>query len=87
MCIRDSNISDLDIKFKDGDDVNSESLFKANLIRKPNANVKILGNGDLKKKFNFKVHSVTKSAEEKINKSGGTLEILNLQNQDTENNN
>ena len=81
------NISDLDIKFKDGDDINSESLFKANLIRKPNANVKILGNGDLKKKFNFKVHSVTKSAEEKINKSGGTLEILNLQNQDTENNN
>ena len=65
--------------------MNSESLFKVNLIRKPSANVKILGNGDLKKKFNFKVHAVTKSAEEKIKKSGSTLEILNLQNIDTEN--
>tara|TARA_S200000501_G_scaffold366510_1_gene401336 strand:+ start:47 stop:520 length:474 start_codon:yes stop_codon:yes gene_type:complete len=78
------NIADLDIKFKEGDDVNSESLFKANLIRKPSAIIKILGNGDLKKKFNFKVHAVTKSAEEKIKKSGSTLEILNSQYTDIE---
>ena len=46
--------------------------------------VKILGNGELKKNLKFKVHAVTKSAEEKIKKSGSTLEILNLQNPDIE---
>ena len=41
------NISDLESRFKDGDEVNSESLFKVNLIRKSDANVKILGNSTL----------------------------------------
>ena len=72
------NLSDIEIRFNDGDEVNSESLFKSNLIRKPNSTVKILGNGQLKKNLNFKVHAVTKSAEEKINKTSGTLEILDL---------
>lgn len=72
------NLSDIEIRFKDGDEVNSESLFKNNLIRKPNSTVKILGNGELKKNLKFKVHAATKSAEEKINKTGGTLEILDL---------
>ena len=41
-------------EFEDGDEVNSESLFKVNLIRKSDANVKILGNGELKKNLNLK---------------------------------
>ena len=81
------NISDLESRFKDGDEVNSESLFKVNLIRKSDANVKILGNGELKKKLNLKVHSVTKSAEVKIKKSGSTLEILSKQNSDIDKDN
>ena len=81
------NISDLELRFKDGDEVNSESLFEFNLIRKKDDNVKILGNGELKKNLKFKVHAVTKSAQEKIKKSGSTLELLNLQNSDVEKNN
>ena len=81
------NISDLESRFKDGDEVNSESLFKVNLIRKSDANVKILGNGELKKKLNIKVHAVTKSAEDKIKKSGSTLEILIKQNSDIDKDN
>ena len=81
------NISDLELRFKDGDEVNSESLFEFNLIRKKYDNVKILGNGELKKNLKFKVHAVTKSAQEKIKKSGSTLELLNLQNSDVEKNN
>ena len=77
----------MESRFKDGDEVNSESLFKVNLIRKSDANVKILGNGDLKKKLNLKVHSVTKSAEDKIKKSGSTLEILIKQNSDIDKDN
>tara|TARA_B100000073_G_scaffold211295_1_gene175565 strand:- start:1773 stop:2243 length:471 start_codon:yes stop_codon:yes gene_type:complete len=75
------NLSELEKVFKDGDDVNSETLYKFNLIRKSNSNVKILGNGELNKSLNLRVHAVTKSAEEKIKKSGSNLEIINLQNQ------
>ena len=71
------NLSDIENKFNDGDEVNSQSLFNLNLVRKINSNVKILGDGDLKKSLKLKVHAVTKSAEEKINKSGSTLEIIN----------
>ena len=75
------NLSELEKVFKDGDDVNAETLYKFNLIRKSNSNVKILGNGELNKSLNLRVHAVTKSAEEKIKKSGSNLEIINLQNQ------
>ena len=68
---------DIENKFNEGDEVNAESLFNHNLIKKKNSNVKILGNGNLKKSLKIKVHSVTKSAEEKIKKSGSTIELLN----------
>ena len=71
------NLEDIENKFNEGDEVNAESLFGLNLIKKKNSNVKILGNGNLKKSLKIKVHSVTKSAEEKIKKSGSTIEILN----------
>ena len=71
------NILDIENKFNEGDEVNAESLFNHNLIRKKSSNVKILGNGNLKKSLKIKVHAVTKSAEEKIKKSGSTIELLN----------
>jgi len=71
------NLLDIENKFNEGDEVNAESLFNHNLIRKKSSNVKILGNGNLKKSLKIKVHSVTKSAEEKIKKSGSTIELLN----------
>ena len=71
------NLLDIENKFNEGDEVNVESLFNHNLIRKKSSNVKILGNGNLKKSLKIKVHAVTKSAEEKIKKSGSTIELLN----------
>ena len=73
------NLVDIENKFNEGDEVNAESLFGLNLIKKKSSNVKILGNGNLKKSLKIKVHAVTKSAEEKIKKSGSTIEILNEQ--------
>ena len=71
------NLLDIENKFNEGEEVNAESLFNHNLIRKKSSNVKILGNGNLKKSLKIKVHAVTKSAEEKIKKSGSTIELLN----------
>lgn len=53
-------------------------LAEHRLIRKSDEPVKILGNGDIKKPFSVKAHAFSKSAEEKIKKAGGTVEIIAL---------
>ena len=73
------NLSDIEDKFNEGDHVDAETLFNLNLIRNKTSNVKILGNGNLKKSLKISVHSVTKSAEAKIKKSGSTIELINEQ--------
>ena len=40
--------------------------------------VKILGNGELTNSINVKVHSVSTLAKEKIEKAGGTVEIIEV---------
>jgi len=45
------NLDTLEENFKDGETVSLETLVDKNLIRKNNAKVKILGNGELTKKL------------------------------------
>jgi len=52
-----------------------ESLLYNNLIQR-NDKVKILGNGELKGKFTFKVNAVSEKAKAAIEASGGTIEIV-----------
>ncbi len=56
-------------------DVTLESLVKAGLA-KDGALVKILGDGELKKKVNVQAHKFSKSAQEKITKAGGKAEVI-----------
>jgi len=64
--------------FADGATVTPESLVEAGLIHKLGEGVKILGNGELKKKLTVKVQRVSASAREKITKAGGECEELPL---------
>jgi large subunit ribosomal protein L15 len=57
-------------------EVTNEVLFANGLIRQKDAPVKILGNGELKSKLDIKVHGVSNSAKEKIEKLGGTVTLL-----------
>jgi large subunit ribosomal protein L15 len=61
-------------------DINSkidpQALVAAGLIRNLEARVKILGVGEPKNGFEIHVHSVSDSARQKIEKSGGRVEIL-----------
>jgi len=57
-------------------EVTNEVLFANGLIRQKDAPVKILGDGELKSKLNIKVHAVSNSAKEKIEKLGGTVTLL-----------
>lgn len=69
------NVEDLEkIKKKDG--ITPEVLYKNGLIRKKQVPVKILGNGELKSKVNIKVNAVSKTAQEKIEKQGGSVTLL-----------
>lgn len=69
------NIENLE-KMSDQSEINPEALQKAGLVRKADQPIKLLGDGDLQKKFNVKVHAVSKSAREKIEKTGGTVTLL-----------
>lgn len=67
------NVKDLEM-FNAGDTVDRDALILKGLVAKKNLPVKILGDGELTKKLTVKVDSVSKSAEEKIKKAGGSCE-------------
>lgn len=62
--------------FDDGAEVTPDALQAAGLVAKGRHDVKILGNGELKAKLTVKAHKFTKTAAEKIEKAGGTVEVL-----------
>ena len=55
--------------------VNLESLKKANIINKSFNKIKILGSGEIKFKLNLSVDFISKSAKEKLEKAGGTINL------------
>jgi large subunit ribosomal protein L15 len=69
------NVGSLD-KIGKESEINPEILKKAGLVKKADHPIKILGNGDLKGKVNIKIHAISKSAREKIEKSGGSVTLL-----------
>ncbi|HBB02530.1 MAG: 50S ribosomal protein L15, large subunit ribosomal protein L15 [Candidatus Peregrinibacteria bacterium GW2011_GWF2_38_29] len=70
------NVDTLEKRFSDGDTVDIISLSEKNITRRKSMPVKLLGKGELKKKLTVKVDKISKSAEEKIKKAGGTVEIF-----------
>ena len=55
--------------------INTESLISNGLVKK-NDLVKILGNGDIKDAVKVEAHKFSKSAQEKIEKSGGEVKLI-----------
>lgn len=56
-------------------DVTLDSLVKAGLANNGDL-IKVLGDGELKKKVNVQAHKFSKSAQEKITKAGGKAEVI-----------
>jgi large subunit ribosomal protein L15 len=56
--------------------VTPEALVAAGLIRDLEKPVVILGRGELDRPLTVRVHRISKSAQEKIEKAGGTVELL-----------
>jgi large subunit ribosomal protein L15 len=66
------NVAQLD-RFDDGAEVTIEALIEVGVIKNAKTDVKILGNGELKKKLTVTAHAFSKSAREKIEAAGGSV--------------
>jgi len=51
-------------------------LQKSNLINNKYKKLKLLGSGDIKVKFDVEVNFISRSAKEKIEKSGGKVTLI-----------
>lgn len=69
------NVGSLNV-FRSGSKVDAEALVKAGLVKKVKDGIKILGNGELKKRLNIKVSAYSESAKQKIEAAGGKAEVI-----------
>ena len=58
------------------DKINLANLQKINLINKKYKKLKLLGSGEIKDKLNIEVNFLSKTAKEKIEKSGGKITLI-----------
>jgi large subunit ribosomal protein L15 len=70
------NVATLEERFDAGAEVTPETLVEKGVLKNTKIDVKILGNGDLKKKLSITAHAVSASAREKIEAAGGTITLL-----------
>ncbi len=69
------NVKDLD-RFEQGATVDEAALRKAGLIKRKVDMIKVLGDGELDKALTVKVHAASAAATQKIEKAGGTVELV-----------
>jgi large subunit ribosomal protein L15 len=69
------NVSDLEARFDAGAEVTPESLRAAGLAKRRDP-VKVLGRGEISKELTVRAHAFSASAKEKIEKAGGSAELI-----------
>jgi large subunit ribosomal protein L15 len=69
------NVADLEERFDAGAEVNPETLRAAGLAKRRHP-VKVLARGELTKKLTVRAHAFSKAAREKVEKVGGTCEVI-----------
>lgn len=69
------NLRDLEL-FEAGSVVDLEAYGLSGLVRDLCDGIKILGDGELTKALTVKAHKFSKSAQEKIEKAGGKVEVI-----------
>ena len=74
------NVAELETRFEDGGVVDLDALKAMRVVRKVGDGVKVLGRGELTRKLTVKVQAISASAREKIEKAGGSVEIVALPN-------
>ena len=70
------NVGTLEKKFDDGATVDTAALIEAGVIKRNCDGVKILSNGELKKKLTVKAAAFSEAAKAKIEAAGGKAEVI-----------
>ena len=69
------NVGLLEDSFEEGALINDQSLREQGIVKGKYDGIKILGAGEVSKKFKLSVNKVSDSAKEKIEKAGGSIEL------------
>lgn len=69
------NVEALAARFEAGDTVTPESMAERGLVRR-RLPVKVLGGGEINHALTLQAHAVSRAAREKIERAGGTVEVL-----------
>ena len=69
------NLRDLHA-FESGSLVDEAALVKAGLVKGQKDGIKLLGHGEIRVALNVKLNQVSKSAREKIEAAGGSVEVI-----------
>lgn len=71
------NVSDLQTLAEKGIiTIDTQVLFENGIIRKKDALLKLLGDGEITSKVTVRTNKVSKQAQEKVTAAGGTVELL-----------
>jgi large subunit ribosomal protein L15 len=69
------NVRDLN-QFRAGSEVSPAVLIERGLVKTVRDGLRILGEGELKKRLNVRAHHFSRTAKEKIEAAGGSIEVL-----------
>jgi large subunit ribosomal protein L15 len=69
------NLRDL-LAFESGSLVDEAALVKAGLVKGQKDGIKLLGHGEIQVALNVKLNQVSKSARQKIEAAGGSVEVI-----------
>jgi large subunit ribosomal protein L15 len=70
------NVGHIEDTFDAGATVGLDELRQAGLVPRKSDRIKVLGDGEITKKVTVKAHKFSAAAKEKIEKAGGTTEVL-----------
>jgi large subunit ribosomal protein L15 len=74
--VAEINVADLEELFEAGATISPESLREAGIIKKRFDVLKVLGDGELTKKFSVSAHRFSAAARQKLEAAGGTVTVL-----------
>jgi large subunit ribosomal protein L15 len=69
------NVSDLD-RFEAGAVVDEAALVETGLVKGRRDGIKLLGSGDIKIALTVQINAISRSAKDKIEAAGGTVEVI-----------
>jgi large subunit ribosomal protein L15 len=76
VAVAEVNVGDLEDVFDAGATVNPESLAAKGIVKRRYDVLKVLGDGELTKKLSVTAHRFSASAKEKIEKAGGSANVI-----------